>query len=378
LHYRIGSRVVGTDPDEAFEVAEHFRFLHIALAAYRVTGEVRYFDWSVRYGAEWARRLNASAPGPLPAMWTQDGEAVYERDMKSARQRGMSAASHHVSGDPLIGVEILLASGAIHALGDLFALTGDPLYQGAARRIVEPMVEALGDPYVDPGADAVAYYRVAFGDDSLDDAIRTQVASLPEESADEWAMTFPQEHRRREPGVGRRNDMVRWGRRKDDGTIAPAQDPCTATLALAYQLTGDAGYATRAFRQARVKLTMARRVLRGGREHADMGGAVCSVAAGHGRNWGVGAVTGCYGQLALGCREVMGRVASAVEVACPDSVAGLPDDVLSLVRPSVCGGGQALFYNAAPDSADFAWRANGADDWRTVRLTAGESTTVLL
>ena len=180
LHYRIGSRVVGTDPDEAFEVAEHFRFLHIALAAYRVTGEARYFDWSVRYGAEWARRLNAAAPGPLPVMWTQDGEGVYERYMKSARQRGMSAASHHVAGDPLIGVEVLLASGALHAFGDLFALTGDPTYQDAARRSVAPLVEELGDPYVDPGADAVAYYRVAFGDDSIDDAIRTPVASLPE------------------------------------------------------------------------------------------------------------------------------------------------------------------------------------------------------
>ena len=33
-------------------------------------------------------------------------------------------------------------------------------------------------------------------------------------------------------------------------------------------------------------------ILRGGREHADMGGAICSVAAGHGRNWGHGAVPG--------------------------------------------------------------------------------------
>ena len=53
-------------------------------------------------------------------------------------------------------------------------------------------------------------------------------------------------------------------------------------------------------RSAATRLNIARRVLRGGREHADMGGAVCSVAAGHGRNWGQGAVTACYGPLLLG------------------------------------------------------------------------------
>ncbi len=38
------------------------------------------------------------------------------------------------------------------------------------------------------------------------------------------------------------------------------------------------------------------------------------MAAGHGRNWGCGAVTGCYGPLLLGTREVQGALAPAVEV----------------------------------------------------------------
>lgn len=376
--YRIGSRVVGSDVEEAYEVAEHFRFIHIALAAYRVTGEARYFDWSVRYGAEWARRLNAAADGPLPVMWTQDGEGVYEREVSTPRQGAMTAASHHVAGDPLIGVEVLLASGAIYALGDLFALTGDAAFQDAALRIVRPLIAELADPYVDPGAAAVAHYRLAFGDGSIDAVVHTAISGFPDESEDELTMTFPRTHRRRHPGVGRRNDMIHWGRRRDDGTIVPADDPCTAALALAYQVTGNVGYATRAFRQARVKLMMARRVLRGGREHADMGGAVCSVAAGHGRNWGIGAVTGCYGPLALGTREVMGRVTPTVELAHAGGSPGAPGDVLSLVRPSTCGGGQACFYNAGAEPTGFAWRVGGDDEWRAIRLPSRESTTVLL
>ena len=73
--------------------------------------------------------------------------------------------------------------------------------------------------------------------------------------------------------------------------------------------------ARRALGAAAAKFAMARRVLRGGREHADMGGAICSVAAGHGRNWGCGAVTGCYGTLLMGTREIQGAVVPLVEWA---------------------------------------------------------------
>ncbi len=377
-HYRIGSRVVGSDPAEAYEVAEHLRFVHIALAAYRVSGDARYFDWAVRYGAEWARRLREAPAGPLPVMWTQDGDGVYRDERSTRAQRGMSAASHHADGDPLVGVEVLLASGAIYALGDLYALTGDAALHDAARRIAEPMVSQLGDPYVDPGAAAVAYYRLAFEDETLDESIREEIGGLPPASDDELVMTFPERHRRVARGVGRRNDMIHWGRTRDDGAISPADDPCAATLALAYQLTGDTSYAERAFGQARTKLMMARRVLRGGREHADMGGAVCSVAAGHGRNWGIGAVTGCYGQLSLGTREAMGRVAPSIDVADSDGAARIPESVLSLVRPSTCGGGQAQFHNAGDAATEFAWRPSGDDEWRPAHLQPGETKNVLL
>ncbi|MDH7570353.1 MAG: hypothetical protein QHJ73_12300, partial [Armatimonadota bacterium] len=64
--YYLGTRVVGNDPRYAVELAEHFRFLHLALAAWRVTGETRYRRWAEEYGRRRARQLVDLPPGPLP------------------------------------------------------------------------------------------------------------------------------------------------------------------------------------------------------------------------------------------------------------------------------------------------------------------------
>ena len=139
--------------------------------------------------------------------------------------------------------------------------------------------------------------------------------------------------------------MIHWAEWHADGSTTPAREPSTAALTLAYQVTGDAGYAARALDTAARKLAMARRVLRGGREHADMGGAVCSVAAGHGRNWGTGAVTGCYGPLLLGTCDRMGAVTPRIELS--DRPAGL----LSLVSDSA-----VHFYNGSGAAVSCPWR----------------------
>ena len=100
-----------------------------------------------------------------------------------------------------------------------------------------------------------------------------------------------------------------------------------------------------------------------------MGGAVCSVAAGHGRNWGQGAVTGCYGPLLLGARERLGAVSPLIELkgSC------LPEEVLSLVRPPVDGSGEVLFYNGSGERTRFAWRPSGDREWQTVGLAPEET-----
>lgn len=364
--YYIGTQTVGGDPKYDVELSEHFRFIHIVLAAHQVSGEDRYLDWALRYGGRRAQMIvDIPDDGPLPVMWDANGDPVWPLRAEDAQKKAMQG-SHHVPGDPLIGVEVLLASGVIYVLGDLYAASGNEVFKAAARRIAEPMVDELLDPYADPGAAAVGYYRQAFGDTSLDERICEKIDLMLEPQAGELAMVFPQVRRRDWPGVGKRADMTYWGIWASDGSVTPTTEPCTAMLALTYQLTGDAAYAERALKQAAAKLSMARRVLRGGREHADMGGGVCSTAAGHGRNWGIGAVTGCYGPLLLGTREVKSVVKPLLEVKHADGM-GLPNSVLSLVQ----GAGSAMFYNGAADAARFEWRWEDGD-WASVQLSPGE------
>jgi hypothetical protein len=343
IGYRIGSVDVDNDEKTKVELAEHFRFIHIALAAHRVTGEGRYLDWAVGYGRKRAHQICNVEGDRLPVMWDHAGKPIFQKTL-SKSQGGMAAQNHHVQGDPLVGAEVLLASGAIYALGDLFLETGESVFSAAAKRIAEPMVDQLLDPYSDPGAAALIYYRWTFGDSSLDTRIQNRIRGMPGEESGELAMMFPEYRQRAWPGVGKRADMTFWGVWQPDGSAKPTQEPSTSALTLAYQLTGDPDFARRALKQAERKLTVSRRVLRGGREHADMGGAVCSAAAGHGRNWGWGAVTGCYGPLMLGTREIKGAVVPTVKVESYGKM-NLPDDILTLVRPSFEGEASVTVYN---------------------------------
>ena len=354
--YYLGTREVEGDPRYVYEVAEHIRFIHIALAAYRVTGVKRYLDWAIRYGRRRAQLILEVRDNPIPVMWDADGRGVYEYELKSPRQKRMACSQHHAPRDPLAGVENLLASGAIYAFGDLFLITGDKVFKEASRKVIEPLIGELLDPYADPAAAAVWYYRWTFQDTSFDDDILDVLSGIPPESTNDLAMVFPQTLRRREPGVGKRKDMIYWGEWSDDGSVRPTREPSTAALTLAYHMTGDVRYARRAFKSAAIKLMMARRVLRGGREHADMGGAICSVAAGHGRNWGHGAVTGCYSPLLLGTREILSGLIPAIEVKDERNEIRLPKEILSLVKPPVEDEGEVLFFNGSESSVSFSWR----------------------
>ncbi len=354
--YNIGTKYVENDENSAYELAEHFRFIHIALAAYRITGEQRYVEWGLRYGRKRAERL-ISAPDPMPLLWDLNGDGLSEADVDAKNLHRLVASSHHIKGDPLSGIENLLASGAIYALGDLYHLSGEEIYQSAAKRIVEPLLTSLNDPYNDPAAAAISYYRWTFNDIGYDDVITDILQELPSTSPDLLALVFPQETRRREPGVGKRADKAYSGELSDDGSVTPIREPSTATLTLAYQVTGNISYAARAIHNAFIRLNMARRVLRGGREHADMGGAVCSVAAGHGRNWGQGAVTACYGPLLLGTREILGKITPLITFRKETRTGSIPSAVLSLVRPLVAKDSTAevTFYNSGDSPIKFAW-----------------------
>ena len=363
IGYNIGTEYVENDEKNAFELAEHFRFIHIALAAYRFTGEKRYMEWALRYGNKRAERI-IDAPDPMPLLWDLNGNGLSEKDVIAKNLHGLVASSHHIPDDPLAGIENLLASGAIYALGDLFILSEDEIYQKAAKRIVEPLVSSLSDPFNDPAAAALSYYRWTFNDTCFDEAIVEGLQRLPSTPPELLALVFPEEYRRREPGVGKRSDMAYWGEWSDDGSVKPIKEPSTATLTLAYQITGEVGYAIRALQSAATRLKMARRVLRGGREHADMGGAVCSVAAGHGRNWGQGSVTACYSPLVLGSREILGKVSPSIAIKKADGSEHLPPTLLSLVRPivDVNKSMEVTFYNSSDSNLKFSWHPQPQTD----------------
>ena len=108
-----------------------------------------------------------------------------------------------------------------------------------------------------------------------------------------------------------------------------------------------------------------------------MGGAVCSVAAGHGRNWGQGAVTGCYGQLLLGTREIQSKVTPLLEIKSNDGKSSLDEGIMPLTRPPVDRQGAILFYNAGDSPLSFSWRADPAE-WNELTLNPGETKDILL
>ena len=72
------------------------------------------------------------------------------------------------------------------------------------------------------------------------------------------------------------------------------REPSTSYFSLLYNITGKIEYAERAFRTAAKKIKIASSILRLGSEHSDSGKHFGSIVSGHGRNWGIGVVTGCY------------------------------------------------------------------------------------
>ena len=101
---------------------------------------------------------------------------------------------------------------------------------------------------------------------------------------------------------------------------------------------------------------------------------VCSVAAGHGQNWGQGTVTACYGPLLLGTRDVQSVVVPTLDVKQSGSAVCLPPTLLSLVRPLVDGQGDMVFYNGGDSALSFSWRPRGEGDsaWEDLKLGVGE------
>ena len=100
------------------------------------------------------------------------------------------------------------------------------------------------------------------------------------------------------------------------------------------------------------------------------GGAICSIAAGHGRNWGTGSVTGCYGPLLVGLKQVKSEMVSSVEF----SSGAVPTGLMPLVRimPNE-DDTEVIFYNTSSKASLYQWRKTGTQEWQAVDLSPQES-----
>ncbi len=311
----------------AYETADHIRFLHIALNAWKISGDRKYIDWAFGYGRKFAKRIIDSNK-IIPVAWGLDGKSFYPEDMKTPPEQFLAANHHHIAGDPLSGVENLIASGAIYAFGDLYSLSQENVFKQCAKKIVSAIIRCISNPYADPAAAAVSYYRDTFADLSFDEIIIKTIEDIPSYNKTELALVVPEFKKIRKSGIGNRKDMLYWQTFNKDGRCDFSDEPPTSFFTLAYQVTGNIDYADRAFKMAARKLKIARSVLRSGYEHADMGRAVCSVASGHGRNWGIGSVTGCYAPLVLGSIENLGSLKTIIQFK--SSI--IPKKCVSLIR----------------------------------------------
>ncbi len=271
------------------ETADHLRFIHIALTAYELSGDQAYADWAVLYANKRARLINAWPDNePLPWAWRHDGSGL-SNAVGDGRSDNLLAPQHHLEGDLLAGIENLLASGVMQAFAGVQEIQASSEIKQAAGRIANELADQMNDPYADPAASTLRCYRQHF-DTDIDAVILEQSAQWSYDIPDQH-LVMPAQAKRTDKGVGRRADMQRWYE-TDGDYLKPTQQPCTAARALAFEVSGDEQHLLAGIELATKRYTVARRGLRCGREHADMGSSIAACAAGHGRNWGTGNVTG--------------------------------------------------------------------------------------
>ena len=244
---------------------------------------------------------------------------------------------------------------------------------------MEPLVACLDDPYNDPAAAALSWYRWTFADTGFDPEIRIGVGSAAGRTRrSSWPWSFPNERRDARRRVsGKRADMAYWGEWSEDGSVKPVREPSTATLTLAWQVTGEVGYALRALRNAgNAAADGEARPARGAgtRRHGRrglLGGRRTRPQLGAGSGHGVlrPAAAGHAGDPGRG-QVPAGGPASRTAGTIP------PPTLLSLVRPLLgeAAAAEVVFHNGGEAPLVFSWRTpgDGAESpWREERLAPG-------
>ena len=303
--WQFGSQNINQDKAVSYNTADHLRFIHIALISWRITKDSKYIDWATNYAKEFANKIVLSDKF-VPLAWDLNWNDYFSEDMLSKKEKYIIASHHHHPESIYKGYENLIASGVIFIFGELYLHTNEEVFYKASKKIVENTIAIITEPYADTIANNLNYFRYTFSDFSYDSLVEKLLNQIPEHSDKELMLSFPEFERIRFKEIGNRKDMIYW-HYIDELKISYYDEPPSSFFTLAYNVTGNLDYALRGLQHASRKLRIASSLLRLGYEHSDSGKLLSSIISGHGRNWGVGAVTGCYSPLLAGTDENLGN-----------------------------------------------------------------------
>tara|TARA_B100000963_G_scaffold144202_1_gene125625 strand:+ start:3551 stop:5086 length:1536 start_codon:yes stop_codon:yes gene_type:complete len=330
-----GSDGISNKDHYKFNTADHLRFVHIALLAWNITSDQKYLDWSIDYSKQFAERV-IIAKEAIPVAWNSEWDEFFSKDMINAEEKFLASNHHHFKDDPFSGIENLIASGFIYVFGELYNITNDKIFLESSKKIIKNLIPVIDHPYSDNVGTIISYYRDTFSDYSFDKLVLDSISNLKPYDDSEIMLTFPQNQTIKRPGLGNRKDMIYW---YFFNSFNPKEfrEPSTSYFSLLYNITGKIEYAERAFRTAAKKIKIASSILRPGFEHSDSGKHFSSIVSGHGRNWGIGSVTGCYTKLIIGSNENLGKSdylvkfkSATITAGCLPLIRNLPDNSTEL------------------------------------------------
>jgi hypothetical protein len=356
--WRIGTRVVKTTPPDDYEEPDSARPAIFALAAYATTGKERYLALCCDYADKWAAALLEK---PLPRV----------RFLLSSEDSYNDRIAIQATGDLLLRLELVVASGMADWLLDLYHITEKPTYRDALEVVMGGLAQVVADPRNSICAALLGKYRRITGDTQFDTSILDGLGDPPLYDSgplvlrDDWRDAHETRKGRSmilNKRIGHRFDQIRWG----DADGNEIVEPTGSAWALAWQITGNPKYAARALFLAGERLRLAATKLDDGRDHGCGGNTTGAVASGHGRADRYGHVNAVWGPLVLGSTRVF-----SAEEPLLNYPNGLPYDLASLIRfapePAV------EWINTGNAPVTFTWldRSLGTPVEREITLAPG-------
>ncbi len=314
----LGTEGADISNDSKYNTADHLRLIHILLIAWEISGEKKYLKFSENFCVKFAKRILESSE-KIPLAWDIKNKGYFQKDMTSPKEKFVISKVHHSDDDELSGIESLIASGFIYTFGYLYNLYKEDIFLKASRKIIQILIPILTLPYSDSASSMISYYRKTFGDYTFDQDIILHQRKMSSTNIDELMLGIFEKEKNKLKGIGKRKDMIYWYY-LDKNNLRLLNEPPTSFFCLMYQITGEIKYVERAFNIASRKIRIGSSKLKLGYQHSDAGCYLSSVISGHGRNWGIGAITGFYGPLLIGSDEGLGLNKSSINFVTPSLI----------------------------------------------------------